>query len=155
MTVVVHDGRRVCDLEVATDHTGGTIRHLDGWTRRVLQPPASGQWWVLDAAGTERGVVTRTASLGERFDLEVAGDRHRIEPVGRRWWRRRWSVRDADDREVLTATQRLLTRPVHDLEPRAGDLPGDLVWVVAWLLAERCSRGQSATRHPRWGTPTG
>ncbi len=155
MTVVVHDGRRVCDLEVAADHASGTIRHLDGWARQVNHPPASGEWWVADEDGGERATITRDGPLGERYDIEVAGARHRIEPVGRRWWRRRWSVRDAADREVLTATQRLATRPVHDLEPRAGDLPEDLVWVVAWLLAERLSRGQSTTRRPRWGTPPG
>ena len=154
MTVVVHDGLRVCDLEVATGHAGGTIHHLDGWQRRISHPPASGEWWVADDTGAPRATVTRTAPLGERYDVEVAGAHHRIEPVGRRWWRRRWSVRDADGREVLTVTQRLFTRPVHDLEPRAGDLPEDLVWVVAWLLAERLSRGQAATRRPRWGTPS-
>ena len=154
MTVVVHNGHRVCDLEVSTEHAGGRICHLDGWGRAVTHPPASGEWWFVDDLGVDRAIVTRSSALGERYDLDVAGTKLRVEPVGRRWWRRQWSVRDADDREVVTVTQRLFTRPVHDVEPRAGDLPEDLVWVVAWLLAERLSRGQSVTRRPRWGTPT-
>ena len=149
-TIVVHDGYRVCDLEVAVDGSRGTIRHLDGWRREITHPPASGEWWVADARGTERAIVSRVGMLGEQYDLTVGGGVYRIRPRRHRWVRRRWSVRDADDREVLELVQRLFTRPVHDLTPRAGDLPEDLAWVVAWLLAERLSRGQSDTRRQRW-----
>jgi hypothetical protein len=58
------------------------------------------------------------------------------------------------DREVLEVVQRPVMRPVHDLVPRSGDLPRELAWVVAWLLAERLSRGQATTRRSRWGIST-
>ncbi len=150
MTVVVHAGRRVCDLEVSVAGSSGTIRHLDGWRREVTHPPASGQWWIADERGAERAIASRAGLVGERYVLQVAGSTYHVLPQARRWWRRRWTVRDADDRALLEVVQRLFTRPVHDLIPRAGDLPEDLPWVVAWLLAERLSRGQSDTRRPRW-----
>lgn len=149
-TVVVHDGQRVCDLEVAVANDGGAIRHADGWGLRVTHPPASGEWWLADDHGVARAIVTRNSPVGERFRIEVAGQIFDVAPVGR-WWRRRWAVLDAEERTVIEASQRLLTRPVHDLRVRSGDLPAELIWVVAWLLAERTTTGLASTRRPRWG----
>ena len=152
-TVVVHDGQRVCDLDVAVEHDGGAVRHADGWGLQVSHPPASGEWWVVDGGGMPCATVTRNSPVGERFHIDVAGETFDVAPVGR-WWRRRWSVFDVDEHTVIEVHQRLLTRPVHDVSVRSGDLPVALVWVVAWLLAERTTRGLATTRHPRWGAPT-
>ncbi len=153
LTVVVHDGRRVCDLEVAVDHTGGAIHHAQGWTWQVDHPPASGEWWMVDDDTTPRATITRHRPIGEHFHLEMGDRAFDVTPVGR-WWRRRWAVSDRDERTVLEVVQRPLTRPVHDLHVRSGDLPAELAFVVAWLLAARTSRGLSPTRRPRWGVPT-
>jgi hypothetical protein len=153
LTVVVHNGQRVCDLEVAVGRDGGAIRHVDDWILRVSHPPASGEWWLTDAAGALRATVSRNSPVGERFHIEVAGESFDVAPVAR-WWRRRWSVCDAEERTVVEARQRLFTRPVHDVWVRSGDLPPELVWVVAWLLAERTTRGLSPTRRPRWEAPS-
>lgn len=154
LTVVVRDGRRVADIEVTAGRTGGRIRHEDGWEWRIEHPPGSEEWWLRDEAERLVATAARHAPVGERCDLALAdGDRYTIVPVGR-WWTRRWSVRDAADREVLEVVQRRVTRPVHDLAPRSGDLPRELAWVVAWLLAERLSRGQATTRRSRWGIST-
>lgn len=150
MTMVVHDGRRVCDLEVDDDRTGGAICHIDGWELHVIHPPASAEWWLADGDGDIRASVTRNGPVGERFHVEVAGAAYDVAPVGR-WWRRRWAVCDPEERTVIEVVQRLLTRPVHDLRVRSGDLPAELSFVVAWLLAERTGRGVGPTRRPRYG----
>lgn len=152
LTVVVHDGQRVCDLEVAVDRSGGAIRHVDRWGLDVSPPPASGEWWLVDDEGRPRATVTRNSPVGERFRLDVAGTCFDVAPVGR-WWRRRWAVCDTEERTVVEVVQRAFTRPVHDLHVRSGDLPAELAFVVAWLLAERTSRGLSPTRRPRYGAP--
>lgn len=152
LTVVVHDGRRVCDLEVAVDGAGGAIRHADGWSVDVTHPPASGEWWLVDDEDRPCATITRNSPVGERFHLELAGTAFDVAPVGR-WWRRRWAVCDAEERTVVEVAQRLLARPVHDLHVRSGDLPAELAFVVAWLLAERTSRGLNPTRRPRFGAP--
>jgi hypothetical protein len=153
LTVVVHDGRRVCDLEVAVDGSGGAIRHVDGWGLQVNHPPASGEWWLVDGDGRPRATINRNRPVGERFHLEVGDAGFDLAPVGR-WWRRRWAVCDTEERSVVEVVQRLLTRPVHDLHVRSGDLPPELAFVVAWLLAERTSRGLNPTRRPRYGAAT-
>jgi len=153
LTMVVHDGRRVCDLEVSIDGASGAIRHVDGWVVRVSHPPASGEWWLTDAEDRPCATVTRSSPVGERFRLELGAEAFDVAPVGR-WWRRRWVVCDADGRTVVEVVQRLLTRPVHDLHLRSGDLPGELAFVVAWLLAARMTRGLRPTRRPRYGSPT-
>lgn len=154
LTVVVRDGQRVADLEVGADHRGGSLVHADGWCWQVAHPPGSGEWWLSNGDGAVVATATRHAPVGERFEVELAdGTRYLVTPVGR-WWTRRWRVRDEGDRAVLEVNQRRVTRPVHDVVQRAGDLPGELVWVVAWLLAERLSRGQARTRRPRWGIST-
>jgi hypothetical protein len=153
-TVVVQDAKRVADLEVGAGQTGGRLRHEDGWRWRIEHPPGSGEWWIRDEADRLVATATRAAPIGERRAIELAdGGRFVVVPTGR-WWTRRWSVRDADDRVVLEVAQRPLTRPVHDLTLRSGDLPPALAWVVAWLLAERLSRGQATTRRSRWGIST-
>lgn len=153
LTVVVRDGRRLADVEVAPDHHSGTIRHEEGWTWQIEHPPGSGEWWVRDG---DRSVATaaRHAPVGERGVVVLAdGSRFAVVPTGR-FWTRRWSVRDAGERVLLEVTQRPVTRPVHDLRIRSGDLPRELSWVVVWLLAERLSRGQATTRRSRWGIST-
>ncbi|MFP4148538.1 MAG: hypothetical protein ACLFUG_06885 [Nitriliruptoraceae bacterium] len=153
LTVIVRDGRHVADVEVAPDHGSGSIRHEDGWSWRIEHPPGSGEWWLADG---DRPVATaaRHAPVGERFALELAGGgRFVVVPTGR-WWTRRWSVHDDEERVVLEVRQRPLTRPVHDLVLRSGDLPPELPWVVAWVLAERLSRRQATTRRSRWGIST-
>lgn len=152
LTMVVHDGRRVCDLEVSIDGASGAIRHVDGWALRVSHPPASGEWWVTDREDRSCATVTRNSPVGERFRLELADATFDIAPVGR-WWRRRWVVCDTEGRTVVEVVQRLFTRPVHDLHLRSGDLPRELAFVVAWLLAARTTRGLRPTRRPRFGAP--
>jgi hypothetical protein len=154
LTVVVRDGQRIAELEVAADHSGGRIRHEDGWRWHIEHPPGSGEWWVRDEAGRTIASVARHAPVGERCDVELTdGGRFVVVPDGR-WWTRSWSVRDPADRVVLEVVQRPVTRPVHDLHGRSGDLPQVLPWVIAWLLAERLSRGQATTRRTRWGIST-
>jgi hypothetical protein len=153
LTVVVHDGARVCDLEVAVDRSGGEIRHMEGWAFRVDHPPASGEWWLVDDDGRPQATVSRNSPVGERFHLELGGVPFDVASVGR-WWRRRWVVYDAEERTVVEVVQRLLVRPVHDLHVRSGDLPPELAFVVAWLLAQRTSRGLTSTRRPRYGAAT-
>ncbi len=152
LTMVVHGGQRVCDLEVAVDHSGGAIRHVEGWGWRVSHPPASGEWWLVDDDGSPRAIIARNSPVGERFHLELGDSAFDVAPVGR-WWRRRWAVCDGEERTVLEVVQRPLTRPIHDLHLRSGDLPAELAFVVAWLLAARTTRGLSPTRRPRWGVP--
>ena len=152
LTIVVHGGQRVCELEVATDRGSGVIRHVDRWQLSVAHPPASGEWWLLDADGAARCTVTRTTPFGERFHIQIEGAEFHVVPMGR-WWRRRWWVCDAEERTVLEVRQRLFTRPIHDLAIRSGDLPADLCWVVAWLIAERTTRELAATRRPRYWVP--
>lgn len=152
LTAIVHQGRRVCDLEVTIDGDGGVIRHADGWVLQVTHPPASGEWWLTDEDGQPRATITRNSPVGERCQVVVAGTVFDLAPVGR-WWQRRWVVCDGDGRTVLEVVQRLLARPVHDLHVRSGDLPAELAFVVAWRLAERTTRGLSRTRRPRYGAP--
>jgi hypothetical protein len=153
-TVVVRAGHRVADLEVAAGHTGGRLRHEDGWRWRIEHPPGSGEWWVRDELDRLVATAAQHAPIGGRWAVELSdGGRFVVVPTGR-WWTRRWSVRDPDQRVVLEVLQRPLTRPVHDLVLRSGDLPPALPWVVAWLLAERLSRGQASTRRSRWGIST-
>lgn len=151
LTVVVRDGARIADLEVSSDHAGGAVRHENGWRWRIEHPPGSGEWWLRDDQGGLVATAARHAPVGERCEVELAdGGCFTVVPTGR-WWIRRWSVRDEDERVVLEVVQRSVTRPVHDLVLRSGDLPPELAWVVAWLLAERLSRGQATTRRSRWG----
>jgi len=154
LTVVVRGGEHVADLEVAADHSGGAVRHADGWRWTVEHPPGSGEWWLRDEHGHLVATAARHAPVGERFEVELdEGGRFAVVPTGR-WRTRRWTVRDAAERDVLEVVQRPVTRPIHDLVVRSGDLPPDLAWVVAWLLAERLSRGQATTRRSRWGIST-
>jgi hypothetical protein len=151
LTVVVRDGTRIADLEVSGDHSGGTLRHEDGWCWRVEHPPGSGEWWLRDDHGQLVATAARHAPVEERCEVELTdAGCFAVVPTGR-WWTRRWSVRDVDERVVLEVVQRPVTRPVHDVLLRSGDLPSELVWVVSWLLAERLSRGQATTRRARWG----
>jgi hypothetical protein len=153
LTVVVHDGATRLRPRGGRRRSGGAIRHVEGWALQVNHPPASGEWWLVDDDGRPRATVSRNRPVGERFHLEVGGVGFDLASVGR-WWRRRWAVCDGEERPVVEVVQRLLTRPVHDLHVRSGDLPSELAFVVAWLLAERTSRGLSPTRRPRYGAAT-
>ncbi|MFO7864192.1 MAG: hypothetical protein R6U85_09350, partial [Salinivirgaceae bacterium] len=131
--MVVRDGTRIADLEVAGDHSGGVLRHEDGWRWVVEHPPGSGEWWLRDGDGRLVATAARHAPVGERCEVELTEvGRFVVVPTGR-WWTRRWSVRDTGERVVLEVVQRPVTRPVHDVVLRSGDLPTELVWVVAWL----------------------
>jgi hypothetical protein len=166
---VLARGHRVAVLDVGLGDDTGTIDLADR-TRFILErPPGSGEWWVTDASGGEVATLRRYAPLGERFTIRVAAAPSRagfadgpsaerraatgfeITASGRPW-RRRWEVRDEQDRGLIEVAQRRCARSVHDLHVRAGDLPTPLPLLVAWLLASVSHPPLSATRRSRWAS---
>ncbi|MEX2549254.1 MAG: hypothetical protein WD638_03425 [Nitriliruptoraceae bacterium] len=149
LTAVLLAGRLVCELEVGGGGTQGSARLRGGREWSLTHPPGSGEWWVLDPDAHVIGTITRRHALGDAARIACGEEVFDLVPVGG-WWRRRWEVRDQERHVVVTVTQRVLTRPIHDLRLRVGDLPAALPWVVAWWLAARTSRGVATTRRPRW-----
>ncbi len=149
MNVAVVGGVRVAELEVCPGRRTGSIWQADRTTWRLEQPPGSAEWWVNDAAGGPIATLERPAVFGERFWVHLDGCSYRIRPQSNAW-RRRWSVLDEQDRELLEIVQRPLSRPVHDLRVRSGDVPRELSLLSAWLLSLVTSAPMPDTRHPRW-----
>jgi hypothetical protein len=149
VTAVLLAGQLVCELEVGQGASEGVTRLRDGRKWSVTHPPGSGEWWVLDGEDHVTATITRCGVLGARARISCGEDAFDVVPVGG-WSRRRWEVRDRQGHVVLAVTQRVFTRPVHDLRIRVGDLPVELPWLVAWWLAARTSRDLATTRRPRW-----
>ncbi len=146
--VVVVDETRVAVLEVQPDRDVGAIHHADRRRWQVERPPAASEWWVSDPDGRPVATIVRTGLIGERFEVQLDELTAIVTPRG--GWRRRWRVTDAEDRDLLSLTQRPLRRPIHDLVRRSGDVPEPLPWLVAWCLALATTAPPAATRRPRW-----
>lgn len=149
MNVAVVGGRRVAELEVCPGRRTGSIRQPDHTIWVLEHPPGSAEWWVSDAAGGPVATLERPAVFGERFRVHLDGCAYRTSPRGSAW-RRRWSILDEQDRELLEIVQRPLSRPVHDLYVRSGDVPPELPLLCAWLLSLATSAPMPDTRRPRW-----
>lgn len=132
---VVHEGRRLAELEVVVGGSAGAVRWPGrAWTVQGGTTP--GSWHVRDG-DTPVAALWRPVPLAERFHLRLdreQGAAFEVRPTGG-LARRRWAVLDERGRCQLEVVQRLLARPVHDLRLRSGDVPTDLAMLVAWLLA--------------------
>jgi len=148
---VLARGRRVAVLEVLADVGVGSVQRADRSGYRLERPPGAGEWWVAEPDGREVGTLTRCSALGERFRMSLDGLDVEVVPVGS-VWRRRWEVQDHERRALVEVVQRRWSRPVHEVNIRAGDLPRALPLVVAWTLALATSPPPAVTRRPRWTT---
>lgn len=149
MNVVVVAGERIAVLEVSPDRGTGAVMHADRTTWAIERLPGAGEWWVRDADGAELAMVARTTLVRERFLLHLRDEPVEVRRVSSAW-RRRWSVVDGVGRELLEVTQRPLTRSVHDLRRRSGDVPAELPLVVGWVLALATSDPMPAVRRRVW-----
>lgn len=149
MNVIVVAGTRVAELEVCPGRRTGSIRQADRTRWTLEQPPGASEWWVADSAGSPVATLERPSLFGERFTIHLHGTAYRVLPLGGAW-RRRWSIADDRERELLEARQRPFARSVHDLWRRSGDVPQELPLLAAWALALATSAPMPATRRPRW-----
>jgi hypothetical protein len=146
---VISDGRRIAVLEVDGNRDRGAVHHADRTRWTFQRPPGASEWWIADDHGEPMGTVARTNLLRERFTLEVGDAAVRIVPVSKPW-QRRWSVVDAAGREIIEVVQRPLSRTVHDLFLRSGDVQAELPLVVAWTIALTTSVRIPETRRRSW-----
>ena len=151
-SIVMDRGRRVAVLEVRPDRGAGSIELADR-SRYVLERlpcgDRAGAWWVTGPDGREVGSLVPRAPIGERFLVRLTDLELEVVPVGS-IWRRRWDVVDVERRAIVEVVQRPWSRPVHDVDIRAGDVPFGLSLLVAWTLALATTPPVAATRHPRW-----
>jgi hypothetical protein len=146
-SIVLVGAQRIAVLEVGPGRESGAV-HLANRTRwQVRRLPGASEWWLSDDAGDVFGTIVRTTLLRERFTLELGSDRLDVLPTSKPW-RRHWSVLDAEGREIMELLQRPLSRTVHDLFTRSGDLPRELPLMVAWVAALATSDPLVQTRRP-------
>lgn len=165
-SIVLARGHRVAVLDVGLGNDTGAIDLADRTRFTLERPPGSSEWWVTDTDGREVATLRRCTLIGERFAIRLEpvcsgspqGRADQVDPTGfevtasGRPWRRRWEVRDEVGRGLIEVVQRRCARSVHDLYPRAGDLPAQLPLFVAWLLASVSHPPLTATRRGRWTT---
>lgn len=147
--IVISDGRRIAVLEVDGPRERGAVHHPDRTRWNLHRPPGASEWWIVDDLDQPLGTLARTNLVRERFTLEIAGTEARIVPLSSPW-QRRWSVVDDADRQIIEVIQRPLSRTVHDLLLRSGDVPAELPLAVAWTVALATSTRVSASRRTRW-----
>jgi len=147
--IVISGGRRIAVLEVSGTRDRGAVHHADRTRWSLQRPPGATEWWIVDDAGEPLGTLARTNLVRERFTLEIAGTNVTLVPLSKPW-QRRWSVVDAADRELIEVVQRPLSRTVHDLLLRSGDVPAELPLAVAWTVALATSIRISEVRGARW-----
>lgn len=150
-SIVVDRGRRAAVLEVRPDRGAGSIELADRSRFLLERLPHGDVWWVTGPDGREVGSLVRRTPIGERFVVRLPDLDLGVEPVGN-VWRRRWDVRDAEARAIVEVVQRPWSRPIHDVDVRAGDVPFELPLLMAWTLALVTTPPVAATRHPRWTT---
>jgi hypothetical protein len=147
--IVISGGRRIAVLEVDGTRERGAVHHADRTRWSLQRPPGASEWWIADDLDQPLGTLARTNLVRERFTLEIAGAEVRIVPVSSPW-QRRWSVVDGGDRQIIEVIQRPLSRTVHDLLLRSGDVPAELPLAVAWTVALATSTRISASHRTRW-----
>jgi hypothetical protein len=149
MNIAVVGGVRVAKLEVCRGRRAGSVEHADRTRWTFEQPPGVAEWWVSNADGSPLATLRRVGLLGERFLGRLGDADFQVVPRSS-VWRRRWSIVDDQRRELLEIVQRPLSRPVHDLYGRSGDIPADLPLLAAWLVGLATSAPMPETRRPRW-----
>jgi hypothetical protein len=147
--IVISAGQRIAVLEVDGSRDRGAVHHADRTRWTFQRPPGAGEWWIVDDTGEPLGTVARTNLVRERFTLEIAGAHVTIVPLSKPW-QRRWSVLDEGGREVIEVVQRPVSRTVHDLSLRSGDVPAELPLAVAWTVALSTSVRITEARRRRW-----
>jgi hypothetical protein len=147
--IVISDGRRIAVLEVDGSRDRGAVHHADRTRWSLHRPPGASEWWIVDDLGRPLGTLARTNLVRERFTLEIAGAEVGIVPLSSPW-KRRWSVVDHADRQIIEVIQRPLSRTVHDLLLRSGDVPAELPLAVAWAVALATSARVSGEGRARW-----
>lgn len=148
-TIVLVGGTRIAVLEVGPGRDSGAVHHANRRQWTVQRPPGATEWWVADDDGAPLATVGRRTLVRERFTIGLGEQTLELVPIGTPW-RRHWSVVDQADREVMELLQRPLSRTVHDLMARSGDLPPESPLLVAWVLAMATSDRLAEPRRPRW-----
>jgi hypothetical protein len=148
-SIVISEGHRIAVLEVDGSREYGAVHHADRTRWTFQRPPGASEWWVGDDAGIPLGTIARTTLVREHFTVDIAGTTVQVVPLSKPW-RRRWSVIDAAEHEVIEVVQRPFSRTVHDLMLRSGDVPAELPLAVAWTVALATSTRVTAASRSRW-----